>query len=245
VAFSPDGKYIVSGQIIPAETDLEFDKSLPPDLKDIGMILWDATTGKVIHAFPGQTGSANGLLFSPDGKEILATIGGRIVRFDVASGQPLGEFEGEGGRLNGLATTADFKTLVAGGRDKKFFVWDMETGERWTSDTMASEVTDVAISPDGKYVVATSAGKLHIYDLAAKQIIRTYSGHIDEVRQLKFASDGRTIFSGSTDTTVRHWRLDTRDEMIAWAEANRYFPELNCEQQRRYGLAQQPCDAIK
>jgi WD40 repeat protein len=54
VAFSPDGKQIVSGS---------FDKTIK---------LWDAVTGKEILTFKGHTDPVFSVAFSPDGKRIVS-----------------------------------------------------------------------------------------------------------------------------------------------------------------------------
>src|SRR5436190_23307712 len=57
VAFSPDGKYVVTGS---------FDKSLK---------LWDTATGKEIKTFAGPAGHQNLILsvaFSPDGQSFVS-----------------------------------------------------------------------------------------------------------------------------------------------------------------------------
>src|SRR6267378_1697431 len=55
VAFSPDGKHIISGSS---------DKTIQ---------MWDAETGKAVGApFKGHTGQVNSVAFSPDGKHIIS-----------------------------------------------------------------------------------------------------------------------------------------------------------------------------
>jgi WD40 repeat protein len=60
---------------------------------------------------------------------------------------------------------------------------------------------------------------------------------------LSFSADGRTLVSGGEDATVRTWRLDTRTEMLAWAQANRYFADLTCDQETYYRLEPAHCSA--
>src|SRR5258708_789492 len=53
VAFSPDGKQILTGS------------------NDYTARLWDAATGKSIRTFFGHTTNVTSVAFSPDGKEVL------------------------------------------------------------------------------------------------------------------------------------------------------------------------------
>jgi WD40 repeat protein len=54
VAFSPDGKTILSGS------------------GDTTIKLWNSETGEVIRTFEGHTDSVNTVAFNPDGKTILS-----------------------------------------------------------------------------------------------------------------------------------------------------------------------------
>jgi WD40 repeat protein len=56
------------------------------------------------------------------------------------------------------------------------------------------------------------------------------------VRGLAFRPDGRQIASASADHSVRLWRIDTPEELQAWAKANRFVPELTCDKQQIYNL---------
>ena len=58
---------------------------------------------------------------------------------------------------------------------------------------------------------------------------------------LQFSADNRTLLSTGNDGTARLWRLETLPELIAWAEANRYFPNLTCDQEQLYSLPTSGC----
>jgi uncharacterized caspase-like protein len=77
VAFSPDGKQILTGS------------------KDKTARLWYTATGNVNHTFTGQRGKVRAVAFSPDGKFLLT--GGVTVRvWEVSSGRELGEMLSSG-----------------------------------------------------------------------------------------------------------------------------------------------------
>src|SRR5262249_17174874 len=72
VAFSPDGKWIVSGS------------------RDGTVKLWDAADGQVLHTFKnrGHAGDINCVAFSPDGKLIASAGDDVTIRlWDVQTGQ--------------------------------------------------------------------------------------------------------------------------------------------------------------
>jgi WD40 repeat protein len=242
LAFSPDDKYAVSGQIIPADADYQARPSLNPDLKEIGMILWDVETGTVVSKFPELKGSVNALAFSADGTRVVAAVGGDITVWAIPSGEPITTFKGDKSKINSMSVSADSTLALTGGQSKKVTMWDLTTGEtKFTADALASEITAVAISPDGHYGAAVAESRFYIYDLQSKQLIRTFEGHSKAVRFLTFSADGRTLVSGGEDSTVRTWRLDTRDEMLAWAQANRHFADLTCEQEQIYNPSAADC----
>jgi WD40 repeat protein len=72
VAFSPDGKQVVSGSC------------------DETVRLWDAATGAPLQTLKGHTNSVSSVAFSPDGKQVVSGSYDETVRlWDTATGAPL------------------------------------------------------------------------------------------------------------------------------------------------------------
>jgi hypothetical protein len=52
-----------------------------------------------------------------------------------------------------------------------------------------------------------------------------------------FSPDGHKAIVSLFDGTAELWRIDaTLDELLSWIKANRYVPELTCEQKALYRL---------
>jgi Tol biopolymer transport system component len=147
--------------------------------------------------------------FSPDGRSYLA--GGDIGQlrlWDVATGKQLQEFKGHNGwTCNAVFTPDGKKVLSAGHQDKSLRLWDVVTGRELC--TFATEVTSVAISPDGRLALSGSVDKtLRLWDLATGKEVRRLKGHADSCEGI-FSPDGKQVLSFSADKTLRLWDLKT------------------------------------
>jgi len=58
-----------------------------------------------------------------------------------------------------------------------------------------------------------------------------------------FTPDGHSVFSTSSDQSIRLWRIDSDDDLLAWTQANRFVPPLTCEDKTNYRLDRAGCDA--
>ena len=141
VAFSPDGKTIVSGS---------WDKTIR---------LWD-TSGKPIgQPFQGHEAEVTSVAFSPDGKTIVSGSGDGTIRLWDTSGKPIGQpFKGHEDWVTSVAFSPDGKTIVSGSWDKTIRLWDT-SGKPIGQPFKGHEywVTSVAFSPDSKTIVSGSA----------------------------------------------------------------------------------------
>jgi WD40 repeat protein len=76
----------------------------------------------------------------------------------------------------------------------------------------AGWIVSFTFSPDGRYIAGASLDTtVRLWDVESGGLVATLQGHIDRVRSVAFAADGRYIASGagSADGTVRLWEVRT------------------------------------
>ena len=214
VAFSPDGRYILSGG---------HDRTLK---------LWDVSTGKELRSFGGNITST---AFSPDGRYILSgSIAGTPKLWDVETGRELHTFDGYPSTVESVAFSPDGRFALSGSRgDYNMKLWDVSTGkELRTFEGHSGGVKSVAFSPDGQHVLSGSLDKtLKLWDVKTSRELRTFAGHSGIVNSAAFSPDGRYILSGSgdptlgsdggilkrADDTMKLWEVKTGKELRAFA----------------------------
>jgi WD40 repeat protein len=75
-------------------------------------------------------------------------------------------------------------------------------------------VWGVALSPDARYALSTSADTtIRLWDLQTGIEIRSYRGHTASTHAVAFLPDGREFLSCSADGTMRHWQTETGKQL--------------------------------
>ncbi|MDQ2997877.1 MAG: WD40 repeat domain-containing protein, partial [Chloroflexota bacterium] len=251
IVFTPDGKQVVTGQILPGGDDYSDKRVTDPELQNISMIVWDAASGQPIYKITDilvdktRHDSINSLAITPDGKQIIASTGAgtKLLIYDLATGKPTGALDlAKDGKSTQLAITPDGKFVIAGTTGTKFIVWDLAKGERvFTSELQSASVTAVAISADGRFAASSVEGEVVLWDLQLKQKIRSFVGHARPVNKLLFTDNDTRLVSSAGDGTTRVWRIEKLPDIIAWAQTNRQYPQMTCEQKTLYNLPQTDC----
>ena len=156
VAFSPDGKRIVSGSL------------------DNTIRVWDIITGNQIgEPFTGHASDVLSVAFSPDGKRIVSGSFDSTIRiWDVATGKQIGEpLTGHTGSVIFVAFSPDGKRIVSGSCNT-IRIWDVATGKQISEPLRGHTdwIKSVAFSPDGKRIVSGSSDKtIRIWDFPSLQ----------------------------------------------------------------------------
>jgi len=231
VMFSPDGKTLVTG-----------------GAGDNAVRLWDVVKGTEVISFTDHTDALNTVAFSPDGHSVLSASSDRTMTLwnvvpGKGFGQPLQTFKGHTAKVRDAAFTPDGKQILSASEDRTLILWDAASGKPIRRFTQHSDaVLAVALSADGRFAASGSADNTVIlWDVATGRALRRFEGHTGAINKVLFSPDASKLFSMSNDKTIRVWRIDSPEALVAWANANRYHPELTCEQEQLYKLPTTHC----
>lgn len=193
VAFSPDGRKIVTGS---------WDKTAR---------IWNADGSDAHLVIKGHDSFVTSVAFSPNGRRIITghydhTI--RIWRSD-GTGRPL-LLKGHRSFVTSVAFSTDGSKIVSGSEDKTVRIWNADgSGAHLLLKVHDSVVTSVAFSPDGKRIVIgckDNTARIHNADGSSTALVLT--GHESDLLSVAFSPDGKKIATGSEDKTARIWNAD-------------------------------------
>jgi WD40 repeat protein len=142
VAFSSDGKWLVSGSM------------------DRTVRLWLVATGEEQRRFGDSVDSVKCVAFSPGCRLIAASTGdyeGFTVLWEVNTGREVARLPATQGHVSQIAFSPDGKLLAGTGADNTLCLWEIVTrSERLRWEAQSGGGLAIAFSPDGRSVAAAS-----------------------------------------------------------------------------------------
>jgi WD40 repeat protein/serine/threonine protein kinase len=208
VAFSPDGRYLITGK------------------NDGAVQVWDGKTGQQVGTLGTHAREVFGLVFSRDGEHFASASRDGIVKLWDAkrlneNQEPRRTLRA---RVPGPSLSVDFspdgRRLATGGEDNTVKIWDLQTGNELQPPLRGhkGEVYALAFSPDddGRWIASGGEDStVKVWDSRTGKLVRTFRGHTGIVSSVAFSPDGRRLVSGSRDKTVKVWdMMQLRSEVV-------------------------------
>ena len=217
VAVAPDGHRAVSGARARPNED-------PQELR-----VWDLDQGRPIAMFEGHDHDFGEIAVLPDGRRaVSSSYDGTVRVWDLDDGHAIHVLRGHAWYVQALSVSADGRVAASGADDGTIRIWDLERGQAIrvletdhplraaSPDEIPpggligiTQVTGVALSPDGRLLVSTSPQEgMCFWDVdQGTQLARlpVYASHP------RITSDGHrlVLLLGA----VQVWDLETRRKL--------------------------------
>lgn len=199
VAFSPDGKCIVSGS------------------SDATVRVWDAETGEALRTLTGHSRDVSSVAFSPDGNVIASgSLDGALKIWQVGGTRSV-VFAGHSDSVVGVSFSPEGERIASCSWDGTVKVWDAGNGrETLTLKGHSSLVLGVSFSSDGARIASCGGDKIvKVWDAQSGEEITALSGHQNQVNCVAFSPDCSQLLSGADKGSLRLWDLKTyKDRLI-------------------------------
>jgi WD40 repeat protein len=241
VAFSSDGKYLVSGgedkMVCIYSTEIGDEISsfsnyyVPRGLLATNneklifgsgpdIVIADFS-GNLSGTFKGNTTYIQSVDLAVERNKLTAGSYDKTVKiWDINDGQIEIKLEGHTKNVLAVCFSPDEKYLATGSRDQTVKIWNTLTGEILRSMELHSDnILDVEYHPGGNYVLSASLDKsIRLWDVRTGKCVRTYVGHDKGIADIEFLPDGFHFVSCSYDGTIILWETFTGKKVYSFID---------------------------
>lgn len=206
VVYSPDGKYILTASA------------------DYTAILWDVTTGKMLHQLKRHTGAVVTAQFSADGKYIATgSADSTVLIWDALTGNLLQQLKGHDRSVESVLFIPGSQTLVVLSSSRLFY-WD------YISNHLQAVIKDdfinlMRLSPDGKELLTGGHDFVCIRDAITGKILHRLNKNDERgVMNIGYSKTGRYITATFYNQTGIIWERPANKVVYKITSGSREIP---------------------
>jgi WD40 repeat protein len=193
LVFSRDGRMLAAGCAVGKGGELT---------------LWDVALRKPRWSVV-QPQPVRAMVWTNDGKELLAAVGPALVRINAENGAPLVTLGRHGKTITCLSLASDGRTLATGADDGSIKTWDVAAGKETRSfSAHRGTVYSVCFDPAGKRLISAGNREARMWDAGTGKSLHEWPASYTLVASAIFTPDGNGALTAAWDGSAR--LLDTR-----------------------------------
>jgi serine/threonine protein kinase/WD40 repeat protein len=189
LAFSPDGKAVLSGA----------------GFTDSVIQIWDAANGTPLGSLEGHRSWVGDLVFAPDGSCLVSASGDQIIRvWDWSTRKLSGLLRGHLDEVDGVTFSPDGRRLASHCKDGSIYLWDVaHTSRHLGYQTLPSRLQDTeqrgdpsaAFTPDSQSILGVErGGGVVLWDAhTLKETRRLWDNSTNQPRSVVSADASRLV----------------------------------------------------